>query len=136
MAKLSDIRRIIPEDFAKEDRDAAEKIAGSYNEFADEVYQLINGNLDFSNLARNKVTVDVTFKTDGTPNVPTNIGTTLSSVSMIHIGNVQNMTNSSERLTSTPFISWTFIGSGIVKLNYGIGFTAGRKYRLTLELVK
>jgi hypothetical protein len=136
MPKLSDIRRIVPEDFSNEDREVAEKISGSYNEFADEVYQLINGNLDFSNLARNKVTVDVTFQADGNPTVPVNIGTTLSSVSMVYIGNVQNMTNSSERLTSAPFIGWTFMGNGLVKLNYGMGFTTGRKYRLTLEIVK
>ena len=53
MPKLSDIRRIVPEDFSDEDRESAEKIAGSYNEFADELYQVINGQLDFDNLARN-----------------------------------------------------------------------------------
>lgn len=136
MPKLSDIRRIVPEDFSEEDRESAEKIAGSYNEFADELYQVINGQLDFDNLARNKVTVDITFLADGTPSVQTSVKTTLTSVSMVHIGNVQNMTNSSEKLTISPFIGWTFNGSGFVKINYAIGFVTGRKYRITLELVK
>jgi hypothetical protein len=134
--KLSDIRRIVPEDFSKEDREVAEKISGSYNEFADEVYQVMNGQLDFSNLARNKVSVDVTFGTNGVPTSTTNFATTLSSVSMVYIGKVQNMSNSSEKLTTTPFIDWSFVGNGFVKINYGVGFTTGRKYRLTLEVVK
>jgi hypothetical protein len=136
MPKISDIRRIIPEDFSKEDQELAEKIAGSYNDFADEVYQIVNGNLDFSNLARSKVQVDITFDSSGNPTAPTSFASSLASVSMIHIGNVQNMTNSSERLTSAPFIGWTFQGGGLVKILYGIGFTAGRKYRLTLEVIK
>jgi hypothetical protein len=136
MPKLSDIRRIVPEDFSEEDRESAEKIAGSYNEFADELYQVINGQLDFDNLARNKVVVDISFKADGTPVVPTSVKTSLTSVSMLHIGNVQNMTNSSERLTVTPYLGWTFNGNGFVKIDYGISFQAGKKYRITLELIK
>lgn len=136
MPKLSDIRRIIPEDFSKDDQEVAQKIGGSYNDFADEVYQIVNGNLDFSNLARNKVTVDVTFDSDGNPVNATSFKISLSSVSMIHIGNVQNLTNSSTRLTSAPFLGWTFQGTGLVRINYGRGFTTGTKYRLTLEVVK
>jgi hypothetical protein len=136
MPKLSDIRRIVPEDFKDEDRESAEKIAGSYNEFADEVYQVINGQLDFDNLARNKVVIDIAFQADGTPVVPTSVKTSLNSVSMVHIGNIQNMTNSSERLASSPFLGWTYTGSGFVKLNYGLGFSVGKKYRITLELIK
>lgn len=136
MPKLSDIRRIVPEDFEPEDRPAAEKVAGSYNEFADELYQVINGQLDFDNLARNKVMVDIAFQSDGSLLSPVSVKTSLSSVSMLHIGNVQNMTNSSERLTSAPFLGWTFSGNGFIKINYGIGFSVGKKYRITLELIK
>ena len=136
MPKLSDIRRIVPEDFESEDRPAAEKIAGSYNDFADELYQVINGQLDFDNFARNKVTIDIAFQADGSLLVPVSVKTSLSSVTMLHIGNVQNMTNSSERLTVAPFLGWTFSGNGFIKINYGIGFSVGKKYRITLELIK
>lgn len=136
MPKLSDIRRIIPESFKKEDQEMAEQLAGSYNEFADEIYQVVNGALDFDNLAREKVQVDITFGSNGNPTVPTSIRTGLSSVSMIHIGKVQNATNTAERFTATPYIDWSFQGNGLVKIIYGIGFITGRKYRLTLELIK
>jgi hypothetical protein len=136
MPKISDIRRIIPEDFSKDDQEVAQKIANSYNDFADEVYQIVNGNIDFANLARSKVIVDVTFDSNGTPTIPTSFTSNLASVSMIHIGNVQSITNTSDRLTASPYIGWVFQGNGLVKILYGIGFASGKKYRLTLEVIK
>lgn len=138
MPKLSDIRRIIPEDVDTKATpvDVVETIAGSYNEFADEIYQVVNGQLDFDNLARAKVSIDISFDANGNPVGNASIGTNLTFVSMLHIGKIQNTSNTSLRLTQTPYIDWTYQGGGIVKINYGIGFTAGTKYRLTLELIQ
>lgn len=136
MPKLSDIRRIIPEDFEEEFQEAAEKIAGSYNEFADELYQVVNGELDFDNMARTKVSIDISFDSSGNPSSSTNIASNLSFVSILYIGKVQNLSNPSAKLSQAPYIDWSYKGNGLVGVNYGIGFVAGNKYRLTLELVK
>lgn len=135
MPKLSDIRRIIPEDFSQEAQEVIEGVAGSYNEFADEIYQVVNGQLDFDNLARAKVSFDISFDSTGKPVGNASIGTNLSFVSMIHIGKIQNLTNAT-RISQIPYLDWSFQGNGIVKVNYGVGFTAGIKYRLTLELIQ
>jgi hypothetical protein len=136
--KLSDIRRIIPEDVDNKatPTEIIETVAGSYNEFADEIYGVVNGQLDFDNLARTKITIDLTFDATGKPIGSSTIASNLSFVSMVHIGNVQNLTNSSTRLTQAPYINWTLQGGGIIKINYGIGFIAGTKYRLILELIQ
>ena len=136
MPKLSDIRRIIPEDYAKESQTVVEGIAGSYNEFADEIYQVVNGQLDFDNLARAKVSIDISFDSAGKPIGNSTISTNLSYVSMIHIGKAQNITNSAVKFTQAPYIDWTLQGTGVVKINYGIGFVAGSKYRLILEIIQ
>lgn len=135
MPKLSDIRRIIPEDFSKEAQEVIEGVAGSYNEFADEIYQVVNGQLDFDNLARAKVSLDISFDSTGKPVGNASIVTGLSFVSMLHIGKIQNITNAS-RISQIPYLDWSFQGNGIVKINYGVGFTTGIKYRLTLELIQ
>ena len=135
MPKLSDIRRIIPEDFSKEAQEVIEGVAGSYNEFADELYQVVNGQLDFDNLARAKVSIDISFDSTGKPVGNSNIVTGLSFVSMLHIGKIQNITNAS-RISQIPYLDWSFQGNGVVKINYGVGFTTGIKYRLTLELIQ
>lgn len=136
MPKLSDIRRIIPEDFETDDQPVAEKIAGSYNEFADELYQVINGELDFDNLARAKVSLDISFDSTGKPIGTVNVSTNLSYVSMVNIGKAQNVTNSAIKFTQAPYIDWTYKGNGVVSINYGIGFVSGNKYRLVLELIQ
>lgn len=137
MPKLSDIRRIIPEDVDDKSTptEVVEAVAGSYNEFADELYQVINGQLDFDNLNRAKVTIDISFDSTGKPVGNVNIATNLAFVSMLYIGKIQNTTNAVERITQVPYLDWSYQGNGVVKINYGIGFTPGRKYKLTLELI-
>jgi len=136
MPKLSDIRRIVPEDYPDDFQESAIMIAGSYNEFADEIYQVVNGGLDFDNLARSIGSIDVVFDASGNIVGNSTITTKLSYVSMIHLGKVQNLTNASAKLTQIPFIDWSYTGSGAIKILYGIGFTVGVKYRLTLEIIK
>lgn len=138
MPKLSDIRRIIPEDVDDDSTatEIVEVIADSYNEFSDEVYQVINGELDFDNLARAKINLDITFDANGIPNGNALINSGLTTVTMIHIGKAQNITNSATKFTQAPYIDWSYQGNGVVKINYGIGFSAGVKYRLVLELIQ
>ena len=135
MPKLSDIRRIIPEDYSKEAQEVIEGVAGSYNEFADEIYQVVNGQLDFDNLARAKVNIDISFDSTGKPVGNASIVTSLSSISMLHIGKIQNITNAL-KISQVPYLDWSFQGNGVVKINYGVGFNTGVKYRLTLELIQ
>lgn len=136
MPKLSDIRRIIPEDYEEDFQEAAGMIAGSYNEFADEIYLVVNGGLDFDNLARASVSIDIIFDASGNPVGNSSITTNLKYVSMVHIGKVTNNTNKSARFTQTPYIDWTYQGSGVVKILYGVNFTAGSKYTLILEIIQ
>lgn len=138
MPKLSDIRRIIPEDIDNKSTpvEVIEAVAGSYNEFADELYQVLNGQLDFDNLARAKVSLDISFDSSGKPIGNANISANLSFVSMLYIGKIQNLTTPSEKLTQVPYLDWSFQGNGIIRINYGVGFQSGKKYRLTLELVQ
>ena len=138
MPKLSDIRRIIPEDVDSKSTpiEIVETVAGSYNDFADEIYQVINGQLDFDNMARAKVSIDISFDSTGKPIGNSNILTNLSFVSMLYIGKIQNVTNSAVRITQVPYLDWSYQGNGNIKLNYGVGFTANTNYKLTLELVQ
>lgn len=135
MPKLSDIRRIVPEDFKKEDQDSAQRIAGSYNEFADELYQVINGQLDFSNLARRKVSIDLTISSTGVITGSKVAITNLSFISGINIIKVDNLVNTTIRPTACPFIGFTYNGSGKFTIDYVLGLPAG-KWRLTLEVIQ
>jgi hypothetical protein len=138
MPKLSDIRRIIPEDVDAKSTpiEIVETVAGSYNDFADEIYQVVNGQLDFDNMARAKVSIDISFDSTGKPIGNSSIVSNLSFVSMLYIGKIQNITNAAAKVTQVPYIDWSYQGNGNIKINYGVGFTANTKYKLTLELVQ
>ncbi len=137
MPKISNIRRIIPEDVDKDATpvEIVETIAGSYNDFADELLEVINGGLDFENLSRRKITLDISFNSSGIPLGNAVVNTGLSFVSILYIGKIQNVTSPASRITQVPYLDWTYQGGGFLKINYGVGFTAGVKYKLTLELV-
>lgn len=137
MPKISNIRRIIPEDVDKDATpvEIVETIAGSYNDFADELLEVINGGLDFENLSRRKITLDISFNSSGIPLGNAVVNTGLSFVSILYIGKIQNVTSPASRITQVPYLDWTYQGGGFLKINYGVGFTAGAKYKLTLELV-
>jgi len=136
MPKVSSTRRIVPEDFAPDMQDTAAKIAGPVNDFSDEIIQVINGSLDFDNLARRMITLDVTVDANGKPTTQLKLATGLGFVSMIHIGKVFNKSSNVARLTSAPYVDWTYTGGGFITVNYFLGLTAGTKYSITLEIVQ
>ena len=135
MPKLSDIRRIVPEEYKPEDQEMASNIAGSYNEFADELYQVMNGQLDFDNLARRKIDINLNVGENGTILGNSTINTSLTYVSGLYVMNAVNTTNSAIRVTAAPFASFVYKGNGQFIISYLVGIPAG-KWRLTLEVVQ
>lgn len=136
MPRISDIRRIIVEDFKQEDQDLASKIAGSYNDFGDEVIQVLNGAIDYENLARSQVVLELSLNPDGSLRGSPKVNSNLASVSGLVILKVDNLTNRSARLTQSPYIQFTNQGNGIISIDYAIGFLSGSKYRVVLELIQ
>lgn len=136
MPKVSETRRIVPEDFEPDFQDAISKVAGPVNDFSDELVAVVNGQLDFDNLARRKVQLDIVVDGNGKPTLSSRISTGLGFVSMIHVGKVTNNTNVSLRLTQLPYIDWVYEGGGFVRVNFVHGLIAGNKYSLILEIIQ
>lgn len=132
--QLSNVRRIVIEDFKKEDRAVVEKLAVILNPFMDDVVTLTQGNIDYDNLARSKVTVDLTVDATGTVIGVTQINTQLQSYSGNKIINVQSLVGSSN-VISAPYLDCTYQGNGIVKINKMYGLVVGKKTRVTFEFI-
>lgn len=58
--------RIRVEDYAQDEQELVGKLSGNISNFMDEVYRAINGGIDFENLVRKTVDVDITISTAGT----------------------------------------------------------------------
>jgi hypothetical protein len=128
MALIDTPKRIKVDDFPKEMRPAMERLGNVYNFFAEQVTNVINGNIDFENMNRSLVTISVTVGSNG---VPLNTTRFTADTGIIGI----NVINSSANVTSTPFIRFTPDGTGVYTINQVTGLVANTEYSLTVELI-
>jgi len=67
MPFIDTVKRITTDEFKPEDREVAERIGNIYNYFAEQVTNVLNGNVDFANLQRALITIDVVVDSNGNP---------------------------------------------------------------------
>jgi hypothetical protein len=135
MSKLQAPKKIRIEDFKSDQSDLISKIGFVYNSFADQVYQVLNGNVDYDNLKRQIVTLDITVDANGAlvnaPSIKYNLNSKLKGITVL---NAVNLVNSNTYPSSHPFISWDLNGS-LINIKNISGLQNNSQYRLTLELV-
>lgn len=132
--QVSNVRRIIIEDFPKDDRETVGKLAAILNQFMEEMVQLTQGNIDTENLNRSIVKIDVTVDANGLPTNLTQINTNLISNSGHNVINVQSLSGG-VNVVSTPYIDYTYQGNGRVKVNKIFGLPPNKKIRVTIEFI-
>ncbi len=135
MSRITTPSIIRGEDFPEETRETVDKLASIINPFMDETYRQMNGNINFENLNRQLVTVDVKINSSGTvvnsPQIRMSIRSRLGGTNVI---SAENLVNSNTYPTSHPFLSWTVNGN-ILTITNITGLQANSTYRLTVELI-
>lgn len=134
MPFIDTVKRITTDEFKPEDREVAERIGNIYNFFAEQVTNVLNGNVDFANLDRSLITLDIIVGANGNPSQTSqfNANTGLQGTKVV---NAVNLTNRVNYLQSTPFISFTSQGTGLYTIDNITGLNSGESYRLTIELI-
>jgi hypothetical protein len=132
--QLSNVRRIIVEDYKEEDRETVGKLATVINSFMDEVVNLSRNKVDFDNLNRSKIIVDITTDADGNPKNLGQINTKLSSYSGHSVMNVQSL-QGGVNTVSAPWLDCTYQGNGLVRVNKIYGLPANKKLRIWFEFI-
>lgn len=133
MTRLTNVQRIIIEDFQEEDRDTVSKLANILNYYMTQNTDIINGRLDYDNINKELVTIDVTVDENGNPIQ----STTFTSQQGLTGGTVlraQNLTNGVVYPTGQPFISFTPTQATLYKINNITGLQPNNRYRLTYEV--
>lgn len=133
MARLDNVQRIIVEDFKDEDRDFASRLAGTLNYFMTQVVDVVNGRLDYDNINKQLVTIDVTVDVNGNPIQATNFSANQGLVGGVVLS-ARNLTNSAIYPISQPFISFVPIQTGLYRINNITGLQSGNKYRIVVEV--
>lgn len=131
MSRIEIPPKIRTEDFPSEMSETIGKLAGIYNNFVDQVYQALNGQIDYTNLKRQITTFTVNVNAAGQiTNLPT--------VKYNLVGRLLGITTLSvtgaKFPTSSPFISWTINGNLVTVLNI-TGLSPNSTYTLTVELI-
>jgi len=131
--KLKNIKKIVIEDFKKEDRDVAQKIGAVLNAFMQDVYSLSENRINFDNLDQEIITFSVTVDANGEPKNLLRFST--SRINRARGGVVINYSNSDGIYpTSQPSISFQSIATNLYKINHISGLQADTKYTLTFLL--
>ncbi len=134
MAQLTNVRRIVIEDFPSEDRETVGKLASTLNNFMEEVTELSRNSVDYDNLRRTKITFDVVVDASGKPQGITQINTGLSTYSGKLLIDVQGI-SASDVVISAPWLDCTYQGNGLVRINRILGLPSGKKMRVTVEFI-
>lgn len=133
--QLSNTKRIIIEDFKQEDRETVSKLANILNSFMDEVIELSRKNINFDNLNRSLITIDVSVNTAGMPIGVSQINTNLKTYKGKNIIDVQSLKVGTPNVISTPYLDCTPVGNGIVTINKIYGIPVNTKVRITIEFI-
>lgn len=128
-------KKIRVEDFEGEFQDLLRRLGYSLNPFMDEVYSILNNNIDYDNLHRQILDFNVTTNNTGGLQTPPEIRLTLNGkVKGITIINVNNLTNINTYLNVTPLIYWTIQGD-ILKITHIGSLANSTKYLFTVEII-
>lgn len=135
MGKIQIPQKIRDEDFSSEEVGIASKIGAIYNNFADEVYRVLNKGIDNDNLNRQRSILTVQIGTTGQLMTQYQIKSILNGkIAGINVLSAINLDNPNTYPVSAPFVSFTNNGSIVTILNIS-GLQNSSTYNLTLELV-
>ena len=131
MSKINNYRRIALGDFAGNPEEAMRILSEILNPFMREVTDVINGNLDFENLAQNILQIEVTVDSNGKP-VSNQIQTGIVNPQGFQVIRAINNTDPSAQMSGQPFITYSPLGNGIVNVSKITNLVANNNYTLTI----
>jgi hypothetical protein len=131
--KLQGFKRIVKENFPSEYHSLIEAIAGSVNDFSDDVANAFNKRITVEdNLNMEYRQLQVTVSSAGTPigtvEFKSNLATPVKGISIIR---ADNLSSTTVYPTSSPFITYSS-DNNIITVKHITGLVANNKYRLLL----
>lgn len=133
--KLNNIKRIIKEDFAKDDREFVDKLSFVLNPFLEQIANIFNKNIDFDNLNQEVITFTVDLDTNGLPKTQTQVKITLKTrIKGLVVINALNLTNDGTFPSGCPFITYSISGD-LLTVQHVTGLPANKRYNLSAVVI-
>jgi len=145
MAELDNIRRIIVEDYDKKDAETVGKLAGVLNHHMEQVHNAFSNRIDFKNLNQELVTFTAVVNGSGELVRSVSDTTLISSPQFsteivsrpvgLQVIRAINQTDSTVYPTGTPFVSFSVVEDGLMKINRISGLPAANKFFLRFLII-
>jgi len=130
--KVTNLKRLVMEDFESEDQELINKVAFSYNPLIEQITQAFNNNIDFDNLNQQVITFDVELDAAGIPKAVTELRNKLRGKPQgILVMRAENLALNNLYPTATPFITFSLRDNNIL-IKHVAGIPADTKYKLTV----
>jgi len=132
--RITNLKRLIIEDFDKEHQTTVSKIAFSLNPLMEQLTNAFNKGIDFDNLNQQYSTFTVTTDASGNPTIPIQLKYDLKTkLKGIQVINAQNLTDATFP-TNTPFISYDST-TDLITIKNVTGLPANKMFRLSVILI-
>lgn len=134
MANVTNLKRLIKEDFPQEYQDLVDKIAFSFNPLTEQLTQAFNHGIDFNNLNQEYTTFTLKVDASGVSTTSTELKHSLKTrIKGLHCIRAENLTDNTP-LNGAPFISFT-TKNDIIQITQVTGLVADKQYRLSLVII-
>jgi hypothetical protein len=128
--KLSALKRIITEDFAKDQQDFANRLGLIINPIVDQLSNIFDKRIDFINLNRQIKTFTLKVDSNGAPintlQIKSELKTKAAGMNVIRV--------SGNTVTSCPFVTFSEDG-GLINISNIKGLSANQEFTLTVEII-
>lgn len=137
MAKVSNIKRLVKEDFEKEDQPLVDRLAFALNPFLEQVSAAFSKGIDDDNLNQQSIFVEVEVNAQGVPKAPLQIKIDTSILKTRLKGHdiifAQNLTDGTFP-TGRPFLTYNVV-NGLINVQHVAGLPADKRFRLSVILI-
>lgn len=132
--KLPSFRRIITQDFAKEDQNFVEQLGSTINDSFNTVYQALNKRITFKdNISATVKVIQITLNSDGTPTALAKIALDVLNTPVIGVValNPRNLSTPGAFPTGGISVSYEQNGNELI-LRHLTGLPTGQVWQLTI----
>lgn len=134
--KLSNVKRIVKEDFAADDQAVAEKMGYVINAVFDQLAQGFNKGIDFDNLNQEVLSFTTEVDSNGAPKAKTALKVTLKTSIKGVVCIKATAKNPSIYASSTPFVSYdTNSTEGTIVIKNIAGLPQNQQFTLTVVVI-
>jgi len=112
--KVTNLKRLVVEDFESDDQEMITKVAFSYNPLIEQITQAFNGNIDFDNLNQEVLTFEVELDATGKPKADIELRSSLRGKPRgTVVIRAENLTLDGTFPTAVPFITFSIADKNI-----------------------